>query len=424
MGATSRSFAVGLLVALATQMLPLRTGLPATDAEVDQASLDVRSAGAVYKQFAPLLDIRTAHESSPFPLVISPGETGDASVTSIAEWVRENAEWLTEAFYRHGAVVFRGFNVTSARDFEIIAECAVLPSTLFDGIYLGTSPRLPAVDGTRYIYTASEIPGWQHITAHLEMSFRSVGMPQKILFWGETPNESEGGETPLVDFLQVWKEMRPEVAQRFVERGLRYNRQYFSDQKGGRNSVFPFSHHPSFAKSWEKMFHTEEKAVAAKRAVEQGFEPTWLHGDADMLRLSHSMNATRVHPITGQTFWGNHLGVIHASMWVDEFAAAFHRPNMSSRWRLRAASSYAYMKVWGAITQAFLGHAGIGMQATHADGGRIADEDVAHVRQLIWRNSFVAKWQKGDIAFLDNNRIAHGRQAFSGPRRVLVSWAE
>ena len=50
------------------------------------------------------------------------------------------------------------------------------------GQYLGTSPRLPGVNGSKIVYTASEISSWQIIPAHLEMSFRR-DMPKEISFW-------------------------------------------------------------------------------------------------------------------------------------------------------------------------------------------------------------------------------------------------
>ena len=63
-------------------------------------------------------------------------------------------------------------------------------------------PRLPQVEGCKYVHTASEFPGWRIVPAHMEMSFRR-DPPRKIFFFAESPNTSPGGETPLVDFRQV-----------------------------------------------------------------------------------------------------------------------------------------------------------------------------------------------------------------------------
>ena len=63
------------------------------------------------------------------------------------------------------------------------------------------------------------------------------------------------------------------------------------------------------------------------------------------------------------------------------------------------------------------------MHVTFADGEEIPEEDMEHVRDLIWRNTVLERWQKNDFVIIDNRRVAHGRMPFKGPRRVLVAWA-
>jgi hypothetical protein len=90
----------------------------------------------------------------------------------------------------------------------------------------------------------------------------------------------------------------------------RYVRQYFSQQRGGRDSLWPWTHHPGFTKSWEAMFNTTDFHRAVALAEAEGFKAEWAHGDARVLKLSHDMPATRRHPVTGRTVWSNHLAVI------------------------------------------------------------------------------------------------------------------
>jgi alpha-ketoglutarate-dependent taurine dioxygenase len=412
---------VAIFAILCSQLLPWGVGFPACDDAVNPNSS--RIGPATYNSLFKTVLVGSPPDSS-FPLIVQPRVGFNASVDAAIAWVAANNNWLRARYYEHGAVVFRGWKIATAHEFERVATACVSPSPLFGGTYLGTSPRLSAVDGTKFVYTASELPGWQVVPVHFEMSFRSKGMPQEILFWAETPNQSEGGETPLVDFRQVWRELQPDVALRFEKRGIRYLRQYFSEQRGGANSVMPWSLHPSFLKAWEKMFQTNNRSLAKERAEEQGFKVQWLHGDANMMRLEHTMPALRSHPVTGEPTWSNHLAVIHPSCWVDEFAYTAHRTDISLFWALRAVASYAYMWVCNSVVELALGHEGMGMQATYIDGGRIPAADVRHLREVIWRNSFTSSWQLGDVAWVDNNRIAHGRQAFEGSRRLLVSWTQ
>ena len=173
------------------------------------------------------------------------------------------------------------------------------------------------------------------------------------------------------------------------------------------------------------MFNTTEPSVAAKQAEEQGFTVEWMHGEAMMMRLTHSLGALRTHPVTGAVTWNNHLAVVHHSGWEDEYAAAYLRPGGSLRWMVQMLGSYVFLRAFGALTELVLGSESLGTQVFYGDdGGEIPAADVLHLRKLIWRNAYVAPWEHGDVVFLDNNRVAHGRQAFEGPRRVLVTWAE
>jgi len=422
------TYLVGVMLAgigigmVCNEIMPFSKGFAARDSEV-HGLLDNRLVGATYSDCLPEVQCSCPRGAS-FPLIISPGKNGSNSAEVLMEFIEEHSEFIAHVLNDHGAVLFRSWNVNTAKDFERVAQLSVKPDSLFDGVYLGTSPRLPAVDGTRFVYTASEIPSWVAVSPHLEMSFKRKGVPTKILFWAKTPNMGPGGETPLVDFRQVWRDMRDELRNAFDRKGgVRYTRCYYSQQAGGSRSLWPWTTHPSFQKSWEAMFHTDDKDKAVRLAEEQGFTAEWIYGDANVLRLTHVMNATRTHPISGDKHWNNHFGVLHASGWISEYSNAFHRAG-DWRFKLEMIASYAYMKMFTLLSQFALGSDGVGTQVTFGDGSSISDDDTEYIRSLIWRNAVVSPWQSGDVAFIDNYRIAHGRQPFSGERVILTTWVE
>ena len=347
-----------------------------------------------------------------------------SSRAAVMCFAKQYRGWLRELRLRHGAVLFRGFDVDSAEDFEALVTELLVPDKPFKGMYLGTSPRLKDYNHTSGVYTASEIPSAFVIPAHLEMSFRR-DPPNKIIFWAEVPNQSPGGETPLVDFRQVWRDLRPDVARRFQEKGVRYIRHYYSDQAGGEMSVFPLTFHRSFTKSWEKMFETDDEAEATAIAKKQGFDVEWFYGEARLMRLSHAMNATRRHPETGEEQWNNHLAVLHMDSWSDEYIAATHRS--SSYWhKLNLIYQYVKAKLAKvALLNMFRGSIEVlGTHVVHGNGEEISEEDMKHFRRVMGRNTVTERWRKGDVMFLDNYRIAHGRHSFSGPRSILTAWSE
>lgn len=59
--------------------------------------------------------------------------------------------------------------------------------------------------------------------------------------------------------------------------------------------------------------------------------------------------------------------------------------------------------------------------ATLADGSEISKELVKRCGEIIEEESIQFKWQKGDVLFLDNLALLHGRRPSLPPRKVLVA---
>jgi hypothetical protein len=58
------------------------------------------------------------------------------------------------------------------------------------------------------------------------------------------------------------------------------------------------------------------------------------------------------------------------------------------------------------------------------DGSPIDDAIVDHIRSLYSEESISFAWQKGDILLLDNMLTAHGRNPFTGERKIVVAMGE
>ena len=99
------------------------------------------------------------------------------SKEDLLQWMKANAELVKKHFYEDGALLFRGFDINTPKDFEDLA-LQVDPGLKND--YYGTSPR-NIVKNTTYIYTASELPGYYPIMQHCEMSY--VPQPPISLFF-------------------------------------------------------------------------------------------------------------------------------------------------------------------------------------------------------------------------------------------------
>jgi len=156
-----------------------------------------RPSGATYTDFFPtLLSISTLYPDTSFPLVISPLpeammtlENGNSlpmkSKQALLHLIKTNRKWISSSLLQHGALLFRGFSgIDSPKSFQDAASALLYPLPPFTKTYTGTSARLKGIGGAQAVHTASEIPSWQSIPAHLEMSFKK-SFPPLIVFWAQ-----------------------------------------------------------------------------------------------------------------------------------------------------------------------------------------------------------------------------------------------
>jgi hypothetical protein len=57
------------------------------------------------------------------------------------------------------------------------------------------------------------------------------------------------------------------------------------------------------------------------------------------------------------------------------------------------------------------------------DGSAIPDNVLDTVREVYRQTAISFPWQPGDILMLDNRLVAHGRNPYTGDRKVIVAMA-
>jgi len=346
-------------------------------------------------EITTLADDRTA-----LPLVVRPN--GDPSLARLCAWLEANPAWVQDHLARHGGILFRGFAIGSAADFERLARAI---DDDLKNEYLGTSPRDSL---TGYVFSASELPPVFPIPQHCEMSFVK-NPPRRVFFCCLLEPQPGGGETPLVDFRKVWRDLDPAVRQRFTDGGIRIVRNYAGPGGGSRFDLWKL-------KRWDEMFLTTDRAVVEAKCREQGFEPIWTEGGG--LRLISTQPVFRDHPVTGERVWHNHTTTFHLSAASGEYQRIYRlRPSVKNfaLWQFARAMVGLQRATRSAEEQS--------MHCTYEDGRAIPDEDMEHVRDVVWRHLVVYPWQQGDVVAIDNHSVAHGRLPYSGPRKVAVCWA-
>jgi alpha-ketoglutarate-dependent taurine dioxygenase len=299
------------------------------------------------------------------PWVVEP----DGDVDLVA-WATEGAAEVNRLLVDRGAVLFRGFRLESADEFE--AAATALTSDLYGGY--GDLPREGA---SQNIYKSTPYPADQPILFHSESS-HLASWPTRISFFCLTPS-AEGGETPLADTREIADRLDPEVLAEFESKGLTYLRNF-----------------SGLDVSWQQFFQTEDPAEVERRCAADGTDYEWTHG-GEQLRVKQPTAAVRNHPETGDRLFFNQIQLHHPYYLPDETRTAL----------------LSMVDDPGDLPR----------NVTFGDGTPISDEIAKHVIDVYWETCVMFPWQKGDIIMLDNMRTAHARMPFKGERRIAVAMA-
>jgi alpha-ketoglutarate-dependent taurine dioxygenase len=337
------------------------------------------------------------------PLFVVPKD-GNDSVSFLKEWVKSNKPWLKQKLIEHGAVMFRGFAVEEGEDFETVVQ-QFEPE--LSNEYRGVSPR-KLIPGTQFVYSASELPPRSPIPQHCEMSFLPYP-PRNVFFCCLDAPVSAGGETCLCDFQKVYQQMDPSVRKKFEDKGVMYYRNYHRKKT--------LLTDPTMLKGWEEVFDTDKKEDIEEECRKNHIDFSWAKNDD--LKLVSRESAIETHPDTGKKVWFNHVQVFHWSMIWDELYRVYKRVGVI-KYLFLAILSYLAKFVF----LNWRGGSRCGFHTSYGDGTEVDEKDARHIRDVMWKNMVFNRWRKGDIVMIDNFRISHGRQPYSGKRKVVVSWSQ
>jgi alpha-ketoglutarate-dependent taurine dioxygenase len=300
--------------------------------------------------------------------LVEPASPGDRD---LAGKLAANRAILREAIYRHGALLFRGFPVAGAAEFERVVHAFSDSTYSYVG---GGSPR-SRISGE--VFTSTEYAASAVIPLHNEASYFPV-IPEFIWFHCAIAPEIEG-ETPLGDMRKVMQRLDPALVRRFDEKGVLY----VTNLHGGKG----------FGNAWQKTYQMEDRTKVEDMIRGRGQTFEWT--DDGGLRVAMRGPGLRRHSATGDAFWGNQASNWHAASLPEKSRAAMQR---------LYADPMRFPKM-----------------AFYGDGEPIDDDDIRAIDRTLGEEETVFRWQAGDVLLVDNQAIAHGRRAFKGARQIMVA---
>jgi alpha-ketoglutarate-dependent taurine dioxygenase len=300
------------------------------------------------------------------PPVLRAEATGDAP-----SWAAEHREALRGVVAEHGSVLVRGLGLRDAA--EVGAVSRRLATSLMTEREAFASRRTYD-DG---VYSATKWPPNQPMCMHHELSY-TLEFPGLLLF-ACLSAPSAGGATAVADSPTVLDALPTELVARFEREGWLLTRNY-NDEIGA-----------SFAEA----FGTEDRGAVERYCRANGIELEWQPDGG--LRTRQRRSAVVRHPVTGQRCWFNQIPFLN-------------------EWTIASEIREYLVDVYGAE--------GLPFNTSFGNGDPIGEDVVELLNQVYEANTAREPWQAGDLLLVDNVRTAHAREAFEGPREVLVAMAD
>ncbi len=287
-----------------------------------------------------------------------------------ARWASEARSGILAALVEHGAVLVRGLGLRDVEDVgAVLRQLAVEPVTEKEAF----APRQTHSPG---VHSSSAWPPNQPMCMHHELSY-TLGFPGLLLF-ACLSEPTEGGATGLADAAAVLDALPPGLAERFEREGWLLTRSY----NGEIGATVP------------EAFGTDDRDAVERYCRDHAIDWSWQPDGT--LRTSQRRNAVVRHPADGRRCWFNQIAFLN-------------------RWTLAPEVAEYLIDEYGPE--------GLPFNTWYGDGEPIEEDVVRTLNAVYEQHTVRMPWQAGDLLLVDNIRTAHSREAYEGPREVVVAMA-
>ncbi|MFE6636044.1 TauD/TfdA family dioxygenase [Streptomyces tendae] len=299
------------------------------------------------------------------PVVEADGST-DAAV-----WTAEHRDALRDLVAEHGALTVRELGLRTPADVEAVLHRLADRTATEREAFAARDTHAPGV------YSSSAWPPNQPMCMHHEVSY-TTRCPGLLLFACLRP-PTRGGAVALADSAAVLRALPAELVDRFEREGWLLTRAYHDEIGATPTQSFGTDDHGAV------------EAYCRDNAVDCAWQP-----DGSLHTRQHRAAVLR-HPVSGQRCWFNQIAFLNE--WtmapdVREFLVDEYGPD------------------------------GLPFNSRYGNGDPVPPDVVEHINKVYEAHSVRRPLHTGDLTLVDNLRVAHGREAYEGPREVVVAMGD
>ncbi|MFG3142420.1 TauD/TfdA family dioxygenase [Streptomyces sp. NPDC048211] len=287
-----------------------------------------------------------------------------------ARWAAEARDELHTALRAHGAVLVRGLDLRTPGDVAaVLGQLGVEPVVEKEAF----APRQCHSPG---VHSSSAWPPNQPMCMHHELSY-TLGFPHVLLF-ACLSEPITGGTIGLADAADVLRTLPRTLTDRFEREGWLLTRSYNGE----------------IGATVAEAFGTDERDEVERYCDAHAIAYAWQPDG--VLRTEQRRSAVVRHPADGRRCWFNQIAFLN-------------------EWTLAPEVREYLVDEYGP--------AGLPFNTRYGDGGAIGEDVVQIINSAYAQRTVRPPWQAGDLLLIDNIRTAHSRDAYEGPRDVVVAMA-
>ena len=290
-----------------------------------------------------------------------------------ARWAAAHRDALRATLLEHGALLVRGLGLRDAA-----AVGAVFRALAGSGLMAEREAFAPRQTYAEGVYSSTKWPANQQMCMHHELSY-TLQFPGTMMFACLTA-PAEGGATAVADSPTVLNSL-PRGAGGPV--------------RAGRLDAHPHLRRGDRGGLDRGVRHRQPRPRWSSYCRANGIEFAWQPDGG--LRTRQRRSAIVRHPVTGQPCWFNQIAFLN-------------------QWTLAEDVREYLVEVYG--------EDGLPFNTRFGNGDPIGKDIVEMLNGINEANTAREAWQPGDLLLVDNIRTAHSREAYTGPREVLVGMAD